>query len=243
MGVWGNWRRSPWVTVLLVLLCIGIALLQLGMWLAADSPREFSDWWIKTFYLIPNELNWYSWLTSLFMHADFLHLFLNLVFLFVFGAMVEGRMGNFPFVLFFLVSGIVSGVSQLMIKLDPVSSALPGCGISGVVAACMGFCAVIFGKRKLHMQWVFILLIYPYHGRFSLPAWIPITFWFGCNLVVLALVKFWGYTTNVGLGTHLGGLLFGVLIGGLYKWAGKTKSSDASSKPAFVPDEQVSNSK
>ena len=131
-----NYRteRLPWVTFSL----IGINIL---IWLVSDicflNTRGESDVWIyENLWLTPASGEWYQYFTSMFVHANILHLAGNMIFLFLFGSCVEDMIGRLRYIIFYLAGGIIGDFVQIAITPDHFASTIPSGGASG---QCKGF--------------------------------------------------------------------------------------------------------
>ncbi|MCC7364647.1 MAG: rhomboid family intramembrane serine protease [Dehalococcoidia bacterium] len=150
---------------------------------------------------------WFSILASMFMHAGWLHIAGNMLFLWVFGDNVEDRFGHLGFLLFWLASGIAAALTQAFIEPDSV---VPIVGASGAVAGVLGAYIVFYPKATVNVVIPFFILIFI---PIPIPAVIMIGLWFLQNL--LAGFASVADETAVGGGVaffaHIGGFLFGML--------------------------------
>lgn len=144
--------------------------------------------------------------TSLFLHAGWLHIGGNLLFLWVFGDNVEDRLGHLGYALFFLAGGVAASVTQ---GLADQGSVVPVVGASGAVAAVLGAYLVWYPKAMV-VAIIPPLLFLP----LPVPAILMIGVWFLQNLLA-------GYATlgadaasgsAVAWFAHIGGFLFGFLL-------------------------------
>ena len=115
-------------------------------------------------------------LSSMFMHGGFMHLFGNLLYLWIFGDNVEHRFGTIPFLCFYIVSGLAASFSQIL--LDP-DSIIPTLGASGAISGVMGAYLVLFPKNKVRAILLYFVV--------SVPAIVAIGFW-----IVMQFVGGWG---------------------------------------------------
>jgi membrane associated rhomboid family serine protease len=148
-------------------------------------------------------------ITSMFLHAGWLHIAGNMLFLFIFGDNVEDRLGHIGFLLFYLLCGVVGVVTQTLV--DPHST-LPIIGASGAIAGVMAAYLVLFpGARVLTL--VLILLV-------DIPAWLLIGLWiiFQALSGLAVLQGTPSITGGVAYFAHLGGFAFGFIIALLYRW-------------------------
>jgi len=85
-------------------------------------------------------------LTSMFLHGGWLHIIGNMWFLWIFGDNIEDYVGHFPYLLFYLVSGFVAAVSQILLN---VGSQVPIIGASGAIAGVMGAYFVLYPRARV----------------------------------------------------------------------------------------------
>lgn len=207
-----NWSESPphppFVTIGISLVCIfalfiysGLspvmqqAMIDLGGMqptsvsaLLAEPP---SDWWNITALSV---------LTSLFIHASWLHLLGNLVYLWVFGIKVEQRLGPVGITLIFLLGGALSNV---IVALRVPQLETPIIGASGAVSAVVGAYLGLFPGRKIGL---FIPLgLYLQFAR--VPALLVIGSWFTLQLLY---TTFGPINGAVAWWTHLAGFALGL---------------------------------
>jgi len=148
-------------------------------------------------------------LTSMFMHASWMHIIGNMVYLWAFGREIEDSMGSGRFLIFYLSGGIVSMLAQIMG--DPYSR-IPCLGASGAIAAVMGAFIVTFPHDRIRTLVFFFIFV-----RITfIPAAVLIGFWFLIQILnfgTVAQVK----TGGVAYLAHIGGFLFGVVIARLFE--------------------------
>lgn len=85
-------------------------------------------------------------LTSMFMHAGWLHILSNMVYLWVFGPPLEDVMGSIPFGIFYLLCGVAATVLQVVVN---TSSQVPNLGASGAVAGVLGGYILLFPRDTI----------------------------------------------------------------------------------------------
>ena len=135
----------------------------------------------------------WTFITSIFLHADFLHLFFNLFALFFFGIYLERIIGNGSFATLFIVSGIVGNVGYLLTSSNPY---IPAIGASGAIYGIIGTLAVIAPS----------LLVYIY-GFIPVPMALAAVIWALIDIAGLFM------PTGVAHGAHLGGMVVGLIYG------------------------------
>jgi membrane associated rhomboid family serine protease len=153
-----------------------------------------------------------SWLESIFvamfLHAGWLHIGGNMLFLWVFGNNVEDRLGPIPYLLFYLVGGVAAFALQL--ALAP-NSAIPTLGASGAIAAVLGAYLVAFPRARVLTLVIFFLIT-----LVELPAYLVLGLWFVLQL--FSGVGELGTAVNSGVAywAHVGGFAFGAVVGLLF---------------------------
>jgi len=109
----------------------------------------------------------------LFLHADWIHLIGNMLFLFVFGNAVCSRIGNGKYLVFYLLSGLLAGIGHVLF------SDLPAIGASGAVSAVVGMYLCLFPHNKISLLYV----IFYRGGVFQIRSFWLISVWFLFDLI------------------------------------------------------------
>jgi membrane associated rhomboid family serine protease len=171
---------------------------------------------ITEYGAIPVEIvageDWHTLISSMFMHGGWMHLIGNMVFLWVFADNIEATVGNLTFLIFYVCGGLAAVAGH--IYFEPAST-IPMVGASGAISAVMGAYLVMFPKSKIKMLF-FITFI-------SIPAFVFLLFWIGQQMVAgfasfdpVSLVE-----DNVAYWAHIGGFVFGLAAGLLFRAMGK----------------------
>jgi membrane associated rhomboid family serine protease len=160
----------------------------------------------RRFGFTPADARPATWITSLFLHGDLMHLAGNMVFLFILGVAVELPLGAFWFLSLYLLSGLAGNAMQWAV--DP-SSSVPSVGASGAISGLMGMFAVVFGMRPVRFfYWlVFVFGFRALRGLAVLPLWI--------GWEVLQYLTDRG--SHVGYMAHAGGLVAGAFFGAVVR--------------------------
>jgi membrane associated rhomboid family serine protease len=154
--------------------------------------------------------------TSLFLHGGFLHIASNMLYLFIFGAAVEARMGHLRYLLFYLAAGVASGLA--MVWMEP-SSRVPVVGASGAIAGVLGAYFILFPRARI----LTILPLFIFIELIEVPAILYLLFWFALQLyygVASGSTAHGAMMGGVAWWAHVGGFLFGVTLG---PWLAKRK--------------------
>lgn len=195
-------ERTPYVTLTLIGLNIAVYLIGL---VAFQSDQALAQLYYD-YAIIPARLsageNYPALLTSIFLHAGFMHLAGNMLFLWIFGDNLEDRMGHIPFLLFYLFCGV--GASLAQFAAEPLS-VVPTVGASGAIAGVMGGYLLLYPKARVD---IFIFLIV-FFRIFPIPAWIMLGLWFGLQLFNGIGADLTG--GGVAYWAHAGGFVIGFL--------------------------------
>jgi membrane associated rhomboid family serine protease len=218
-------RRFPIVTVLLIVANFAVFLLyELPGQDAAIDHASFYP--CDVTHACRLGLPWVvSWATAMFMHAGWLHILGNMLFLLIFGNNVEDAFGRLGYLAFYFAGGLAATVLQTVATLlfGTVDDArVANLGASGAIAAVLGAYIVLYPKAR-----VFGLLgVIP----LRIPAWVFLGFWFAMQLYSgnFALVH---PDTTAGSGVaffaHIGGFVFGVVAAVILTRAGRIASRPA----------------
>jgi membrane associated rhomboid family serine protease len=147
--------------------------------------------------------------TATFLHAGFLHIAGNMLYLFIFGPAVEERMGTPRYLLFYLAAGAAAGLA--MVAMGP-HSRVPVIGASGAIAGVLGAYFVIYPRGQITTI-VPLVILWPV---VEIRAYFYLFFWFVAQL--LAGIESGAHgpqTGGVAFWAHVGGFLFGIAIGPL----------------------------
>lgn len=192
-------RREPLVTYFLIGVNIVVFLLEL---LAADTEA-----FISQYGLVAANFKLTSLVTFQFLHGGFFHLLSNMWFLKIFGDNVEDEVGSVKFFLFYLFSGVIAGLSQLLFM---GNSTIPMIGASGAVAGVMGAYFVFFPHHRIET-----LVLGPFFWyRIYLPAGFVLLYWFITQVFAGAgsLIYLTAAMGGVAFIAHAGGFLTGWIL-------------------------------
>lgn len=156
----------------------------------------------RRYGFIPAEPRLVTWLTSMFLHGDVMHLFGNMVFLFIVGVAVESALGGVWYLLLYLAGGLAGDALHYLVN---PASMVPSVGASGAISGLMGLFTVVFGFRMVNFfYWLVVVFGFrTMRGIVVLPIWIA---W---EIIQYATDK----AGHVGYMAHAGGLIGGALLG------------------------------
>jgi membrane associated rhomboid family serine protease len=162
--------------------------------------------------LVPSRLSlaqpmgWGTLVTSMFLHGGWFHLLSNMWTLFIFGDNVEDRMGSGRFLMFYLLSGVVSGLTHAYFA---PGSSVPTVGASGAIAGVLGAYFLLYpGARVITLM---VLVVLPW--IIEIPAFVYLGLWFvsqlSSGLLNLGAAGDFG---GVAWWAHVGGFVFGLIM-------------------------------
>jgi len=144
--------------------------------------------------------------SHLFLHADLSHLLWNMFFLFIFGFIVEASIGHLYFIAAYMLSGLISSATLVLISPD---NGAWNMGASGAIAGLVGMYAVLYGRRKI--QFFYTLLFY--FDYIIAPAYLILPVWLGYEIY-----SQFSTTDHINNLIHIGGLIFGAMIAWMIKY-------------------------
>jgi len=196
-------HRLPFVTYLFIAANVGIFLLEL----------QRGEAFIREWAFIPAEFaanpagEFQTIFSSMFMHAGWLHLIGNMVYLWIFGDNIEDRFGHLRFALFYILCGVVAIFAQMAMM---PNSAIPNVGASGAIAGVLGAYLLMFPSGRVRFLTNF--------GIVAMPAILAIGLWFG--LQFMGLFSTSGDVADKGgvaYMAHIGGFVAGFVLAFLFR--------------------------
>jgi membrane associated rhomboid family serine protease len=195
-------RTVPFVTVGLIIVNAIVFLYQVTL-----GPAELRGF-MASYAVVPAWFWAPSLVTSQFLHAGWMHIIWNMVYLWIFGDNVEDRLGHAGYLVFYLSAGAAAGLLQVLF--NPFSG-IPMVGASGAIAGVMGAYFVLYPQSRV-LTAIFILFFF---DLVEIPAVFFLGIWFLMQL--LSGVGSLGASNAAGGGTafwaHIGGFVVGAVIG------------------------------
>lgn len=152
----------------------------------------------------PSQPSFEDLFASLFLHAGFLHLFGNMLILWIYGDNIEHRLGSIGYLFAYLATGIAATLFHLALAPD---SPLPLIGASGAISGILGLYFRWFPHNKVRL---FVFLFPFLMDVFIIPARLVLGFYLiGDNLLPLLLHS--GSGSGIAYGAHIGGFVGGML--------------------------------
>jgi len=165
--------------------------------------------------VFPHKNVYLAVLYSMFLHGSILHLAGNMLFLWIFGNNIEDRMGFIRYVLFYLLAGLAA--TATFVALDPHGT-VPMIGASGAIAGVMGAYLVLFPNVRIRSL---IFLGFIVFFRDLQAKWL-LLFWFGLQFLTSP-------SSGVAWTAHVGGFVFGAIVGLIWRTTTKPHLRPAAS--------------
>jgi hypothetical protein len=210
-------RSYPVVTVVLIAVNVGAFLYELSLGPALEA-------FIFQYGVIPAAV--VSWpesdaafqtvalpfLTSMFLHAGWLHLIGNMWYLWIFGDNVEDRLGHFKYLLFYLLCGLGAGIVHTALNANTM---IPSLGASGAIAGVLGAYLVSYPfARVLTLVPLFIFIqVIEIPAVIVLGLWFVMQFFYGATALAVTTANDAG---GVAWWAHVGGFAIGMALIGLF---------------------------
>lgn len=148
---------------------------------------------------------YFNFLSSMFMHGGIMHIFGNMLFLWIFGDNLENLLGHIRYAGFYLICGFAAAAAQIIMGPDSI---IPMLGASGAISGVLGGYVLLFPRRQVRAM-IFNFLT-------TVPAFVAIGIWIVYQLVL-------GYLSPAGNGgvayaAHIGGFIAGVSLIKVFAW-------------------------
>jgi membrane associated rhomboid family serine protease len=206
-------RNFPVVTLLLIAANVLVFIYQVML------PPAAAETFVKTWALTPSHIKlaleghrytpleaFLPLFTCMFLHGSWWHLIGNMWFFWIFGDNVEDQFGHLGYLVFYIICGLGSGITEVVFSWG---SKVPSLGASGAIAGVLGAYIVFFPRAQILTLLIFFLV--------RIPAVVFIGIWFLMNF--FSGVSSIGAVNTGGIAwwAHVGGFLLGVVIAGFTK--------------------------
>jgi membrane associated rhomboid family serine protease len=170
------------------------------------GPRTLNAF-IEYYGLVPDHFQVSRVFTAMFLHGGWMHVLGNMLFLWVFGGRIEDLLGHGKYLVFYLLSGVVAALGQVVAS--PYST-IPMVGASGAIAGVMGAYLIKFPRARI----VTLVFVVFFITTIEIPAPIMLGYWFVTQL-------FSGFgsiaRTHISQGgtayfAHIGGFVAGMVL-------------------------------
>lgn len=192
-------QTTPY-TFYIIGITIAVFLAQLAF--ATDSGI---DWFTRLFAFTPNLAFSQPWtfITAMFLHGGIVHLFFNMFTLYMFGPLLEYKIGPKKFLALYFATGILGNIGYMLLSPD---QSIPGLGASGAIYGLLGALAVLEPNIGVYMFFFT-----------PLPLWMAAIIWAGINFVGTVF----DLAGGIGYSAHLAGLFAGAIYGHFERKKGK----------------------
>ena len=210
-------KKFPLITIFFII--INCVVYYYQVFIVSDGVN-----FVYSFGLIPYEIShhidlfpygptpiYLTMLTSMFMHGSFIHLFGNMLYLWIFGNNIEDYLGTLKFFIFYLLSGFFAALTQILIG---PNSNIPMIGASGAVAGVLGAYFILFPKSRITTLFIFgfFIRLIKIPALFVLGVWIVFQLFYG-----FSNLAFQGSQAGVAWFAHIGGFMGGIILINLFR--------------------------
>jgi len=189
------------------LLLIANIIIFAVLWLSSPNiflDERFPNTVGNEFIMVPNEIihgqRLYTLITSMFMHAGWIHLLGNMLYLYTFGDNVEDASGHLSYLLFYIICGLAATFAHIMSLMNPADFDMPVLGASGAISGVLGAYVVLYPKARIVSLVGYVIL--------PIPAILFLGFWF----VMQWLYGFFDASGGVAYWAHVGGFIAGMIL-------------------------------
>jgi membrane associated rhomboid family serine protease len=196
-------RTFPLVTYIL------IALNVLFFFVELSGGDAFIEKWafVPARFLVNPGVDFLTIFTAMFMHAGWLHLGGNMLYLWIFGDNVEDRFGHLKFTIFYLLCGLAATFAQLAFS---TGSNVPNLGASGAIAGVLGAYILLFPQARVNVLMGRGLI--PMPALVVIGLWIILQFFSGVGSIANT-----ADTGGVAYMAHIGGFIAGIVLTFLFR--------------------------
>ena len=143
---------------------------------------------------------YFNFLSSMFMHGDFMHIFGNMLFLWIFADNIENRIGHLRFAVFYLICGFAAAFGQIFMNTESI---IPMLGASGAISGVLGGYLLLFPNKQVRAIMFNFMMT-------TIPAFVALGLWIGFQLIQ-------GYLSSAAEGgvayaAHIGGFVAGLVL-------------------------------
>jgi len=204
-------RTIPYVTYALIALNVVFFLFEL------TSGEAFLMKWafVPERFMANPSADFLTLFTSIFMHAGWVHLGGNMLYLWIFGDNVEDRFGHVKFIAFYLLCGLAATFAQLAFN---TTSNIPNLGASGAIAGVLGAYILLFPQGKVKvLQGQRVIQV---SALIVIGLWIVLQLFSGIGSIAST-----ADTGGVAYMAHIGGFLAGIVLTFLFRGSNRRLSA------------------
>lgn len=195
----------PFVTILFILTNISVFVYELSL-----SETQLEPF-VMRMAVVPHQIvhglairEYPTLLTSMFLHGGPLHLFFNMLFLWIFGNNIEDALGHLPFALFYCLCGSAASFVHALLH---AASDVPVIGASGAISGILGAYLILYPRARVQVAVLFIRVV-------RVPAWLFLLIWMAFQVIqgLPSLGSDADQAGGVAWFAHIGGFLAGILL-------------------------------
>lgn len=142
---------------------------------------------------------YFNFFSSMFMHGDIMHIFGNMLFLFIFGDNIENKIGHFRYALFYVMCGLAAAAAQIVMDTDSI---IPMLGASGAISGVLGGYLLLFPHRSVRALLFNVMT--------TVTAYVALGIWIVYQIVIGYLSPSGG--GGVAYAAHIGGFVAGLVL-------------------------------
>jgi membrane associated rhomboid family serine protease len=188
-------RTIPVVTYLLILANVLVFLIE-----QVGGDNFIYTWSFTPANFLANPgVEWITIFTSMFLHAGWMHIIGNMLYLWIFGDNVEDRMGHFRFLIFYLLCGFVATMAQFFTTAN-TDLVVPTLGASGAIAGVLASYLILFPRQRVRVLMGFWVI--------PMSALVVIGVWFVLQVLYVA----GSASDGVAYMAHIGGFIAGLIL-------------------------------
>jgi membrane associated rhomboid family serine protease len=204
----------------------GLILINVAVFVVMLMQGANLDAFVGRYAMIPNQISsgldagdLLRILTSMFMHGGWMHLIGNMLYLWIFGDNVEDALGHVGYLVFYLLAGFLASFAHYYFN---PQSIVPTVGASGAIAGVLGAYLVFYPSSR-----VYTFIPIGFFSRLTLvPSFVVLGLWFVLQLFSGFLSIGAADQGGVAVWAHVGGFVFGLLVGLLFKSKATALSTD-----------------
>lgn len=231
--------KKPYVNYALIAANIVIFLFFLFQGLRSLS-RAIATYGVIPAYILSG-MRLQTLLTSMFLHADILHLLGNMLYLWIFGDDIEDALGHARYLAFYLIGGVFASIvhiysTLLSLYTSPIPYVVsglrtPAVGASGAISAVLGAYMLMYPNARIRTLVFYFFIV----TVVSIPAYYYLGFWFIYQLL-MGVISLTGLSSGVAFWAHIGGFLFGVTVAWVSRaMLGRRRVEEAAYRPIVAP--------
>ena len=198
-------RITPIVTYVLIALNVLVFFLEL------NNGEAFIQRWafVPRRFLADPAGDFVTLFTAMFMHAGWLHLLGNMLYLWIFGDNVEDRLGHGLFLAFYILCGLAATFAQLAFNM---ASEVPNLGASGAIAGVLGAYLIMFPRGRVRM--LMGRMVVPMSALAAIGIWFLLQVFSQINAFTASSQTEGGVAYMAHIGGFVAGVILTYLLGG-----------------------------